>query len=204
MKKILLVIVAMAFLLVWSFVGQSDIQAQSATAKPTKIVVVDVARALSMCKENVERGQTQKQKATEVNAKLSDYEKRAQAIIEGLEEGFEVNSELYNRQMHEWFKVKAEAEALQNFETKKMERESRAWVDMVYKKLLAATAAVARQQGATLVVNFDNVPVQDSSIEALYNMIYNRTVLYSDPDFDITDKVIEHMDAAYAAAKRNQ
>ncbi|MBI9018259.1 MAG: OmpH family outer membrane protein [Phycisphaerae bacterium] len=207
MKNAFLLVGLMFGVTVFALSFQNDIQAQSGSATmATKVVAVDVAKTLSVCKESIEREQDQNKKAAVINEKLTAYDKKAKAILAGLKEGFEPDSELYNQQMQEFFKVKAEAEALQGYETKRMERENRVWVEMLYGKLLAATSDIAKQQGATLVVNLDGIPMQDSNItiENLYKIISNRKVLYVANQCDITDSVIELMDAAYAEAKKNK
>lgn len=84
-----------------------------------------------------------------------------------------------------------------------MQREIGLWSYRVYKELTEATAAIAQQQGYDLVFykgEFEVTPMMNP--EAIRAQIESNHLLYANPATDITQAVLDNLNAAYRAQPR--
>lgn len=87
----------------------------------------------------------------------------------------------------------------------RVEREQKEMIKTLYDKIEAATAEVAQKNGVDIVIadgrseitNVDEIPPDE-----LRRSLNSRTILYGNPAFDLTDKVLVLLDARFAQDKK--
>jgi Skp family chaperone for outer membrane proteins len=76
--------------------------------------------------------------------------------------------------------------------------------ELVYNEIRAIIAKISEEDGIDLVLKVDSPNIGGSDRMAVINRkIDNRPVLYSNPKMDITQQIIDRLNADYAAEKKN-
>jgi Skp family chaperone for outer membrane proteins len=201
MKKASVLIVAVAGILVSAWCYRTSMAQTAAEPTVLKIAVVNVAKVLSECQANLDREKQSKELDKKVNDELAKIKADADAMKEELESVLKIGSKEYNDRLQEWFNKRAMFKARQEGQKEIFSAETQAWMESLYQKLLEEVAKIARQEGATLVLDKDDIAAKPEKIQDLYNIIRTRKVLYSAPTLDLTAKVLENMDRQYEQEK---
>ncbi len=181
------------------FVALRPIEAQSAaSSNQGKIVVLDVAKALTECQEYLAREKETDKKNSDARAEMGKLKQEVDSISEELKNVYEPGTPEYSTKLKTWFEKKASLEAMNEYVKETLTIETRSWTEALYGKLTAATAAVAREEGITMVINKDDTKLSSTNnIQELFTLIRTKEVIYNSPTLDITGLVIEKMDADF-------
>jgi Skp family chaperone for outer membrane proteins len=201
MKKTSILVMLTAGLLATGWCYRMSMAQTASEPTALKIVVVNVAKVLSECQANLDREKQSKDLDKKVNEELQKIKADADAMKEELESVLKIGSKEYNDRLQEWFNKRAIFKARQEGQKEIFSAETQAWMETLYQKLLEEVAKVARQEGATLVLDKDDIAAKPEKIQDLYNIIRTRKVLYSAPTLDLTAKILENMDRQYEQEK---
>ena len=83
-------------------------------------------------------------------------------------------------------------------------REIGVWTATIYRELLKATADIARERGYSLVLYRDEFELLSTDPAAVQELIRARKVLYADDRVDITQAVLDKLNAEYRAQPRQK
>lgn len=206
-----LVLAAVCVLGILSYRGirAQETEADAVTAPPAaagldtgRIAVVNVAKVLRECQENLEREKRTTQRRQQVKASMDQLAAEADALGKELEQALEPGTKQYTDTLQQYFDKRALYEAYGKGQEKAVEVESKAWLEDIYQRLLKQVGSVARKKEITLVFNLDQMPIEGRELAELYNMVLARAVLYNTPSMDITAEVLEAMDAEYDLIKQ--
>lgn len=176
---------------VWSYQTST---AQPDANAPLKVAVVNVAKVLTECQENLDREKEIREREQAFNTKLNDLKAEADSIRQELETALKPGSPEHLQQMQKYFDKMALYESYKKGQPEVIRAETQAWMEALYQKLLEAVAEMSRLEGISLVLNKDELP-------DVATMIRNRRVIYSTPSMDITARIMENMDRAYSRQK---
>ncbi len=200
MKKtaFLIMIAAIAATTFWSV---QRTEAQAAGAPALNIRVIDVGKILTGCAEYQDREKEVKQRGQQVQADINKLGDEINSLQDELKNALEPATKEYMAKLKEWFGKKAQMQALQDYEKESLTAETQAWTENLYTKLLKVSETVARQEGATLVLNKDESPVKSRSLQELFALIRSRQVIYNSSALEMTEKVIARLDLDYEKEK---
>lgn len=168
--------------------------ASSAWAQSSGIAVVDIEKVYDKCTKKVQLEQELKDSVEAVDKIIKDKDRE---ITEARNE-----QKVLNPGSEQWFEKEQAifdlAADLQLYvQLKRVELESRQ-VDMmrvVYRAIVDAVVAYAKEKNLALVVKSDAGELTPESLSELKLVIQTRQVLYANPALDITDAIIQRMNA---------
>ena len=199
-KAGVLILVAAATIAAAAF-SQGQPNAPAAGAADQRMAVVDLVRIFNECaqildlndmirtmnddygKEAAQRRKAIEEKQAELGAfkpGTADYETRKKNLIR------------MNIEANVWLKVKEQEIDQLKFD----------WTRIVYEKSLLVIAELGKERGFDVVLQkMEFKPFEiEQNVQNLRRLIQDRAVLYNSPDIDITEKVVQRMNAAYKAA----
>ncbi|MCK5272583.1 MAG: OmpH family outer membrane protein [Sedimentisphaerales bacterium] len=201
MKKNSMVIIFVAVIAAALWCYQASEAQSSAGPIALKMGVVNVAEILMSCQENLDREKEGMEKQRKIAEELKKLVTEAEAIKQELQNALQPGSDQFKERRKEWFHKEAQLQALKEYEKESLTIESQVWTESLYQKLLDEIKGVARQEGLSLVLNKDETKLKGRKLQDMFNMILSRKVLYSAPTLDITAKVLESLDVAYAKSR---
>ena len=190
-------IFAIALLVVTAFALQTEATRRSSVSTPAVLVSVDLERVFSSLEERV----YEQSKAQEViNAITESIEKRRQRI-----ENYEQEFELYEPGSAKWEELMQEQQlevleyqAAVEYRNLKAAREESKGMRRVYENIRSAVTVLAKENGWDYVfVNDAAVAFPEGDIVDLGVQISNRRMLYANSTMDVTDTIIEYMNASF-------
>lgn len=194
-----LILTAAALAVAWFY---NNSHAQPATDTPlTKIAVVNIANVLTKCQENIDLEQTLRAEGEQVQAQLQLLDRETDAIKQELENALAPGTEPYLKRLQEWFEKMALREAKEKGQKQVLQSKSQAALEGLYQKLLDEVASLAKQQQISLILDKNEMPAQTRNLSDFYSLIRDRKVLYSSPELDLTDQVLENLNRTYQAKK---
>jgi len=198
-RKMWIVVAGLALGLCWFAGAKAN---HYLAGKPTAVAVVDVQRAFDSLQEKDQieadlRAEAERLKVDEENKKKSIRE--LQADLEILAQGAPA-----------WKQKKAaldtaliELQVWRSFETNKLNRERGVQIENLYRKVVDAIGRVAKDNGYDVVL-FKEKPVEfkGAKPEQIPTLIQVRKVLWSADELDLTDLVIQQMNAQFRNSGR--
>lgn len=188
---------AIAMLVIVAVSLQTQANRKLAPSNPAVLVSVDFERVFSSLEERVYE---QSKAQAIVNAMTEDIEQRRQHIesyeqeFELYEPGSEKWEELMQEQQLEALEYQAQVEYL-NIRAK---REESKGMRRVYEHIREATATLATENGWDYVIVNDAAVVLPSGDNVdMGAQISSRRMLYATPTLDVTDVLIEYMNASF-------
>jgi len=169
--------------------------------RPLKIGLVNVIKVLTECQENTEFRQAAKKKNQKYKAQREQLMQEADALQQELENALEPGSEEYKTQLQKWFDKRALLKAYEEGQKQVLTVESQAFMEALYKKLLAEVNSLARREGYDLILDYEAEELQTRSLAELEQMVRMRKVLYGSAALDLTGRIIENLDRKYEAEK---
>ncbi len=170
-------------------------------ATPTRVAVCDVAkvfnnyqRAKDLTAEFEQRRRRIKVEDDRRDARL----KQLQATLSALKPG----SKEHETRLAEYMKASIERQVWRKMQEELAIRQHRRLTEEMYKEILRAVDAVAKERGFDLVIYLENVPIASASTSELLNKIAQRKVLYHDPRIDITQTVLQRVNSRYRPGPR--
>ena len=103
----------------------------------------------------------------------------------------------HEKKLLEWFQKLTWQENYTKVQGEIVARESLAWLEDLYGKMLDEIRLLGMQRGITLILDKDEVDERPSKLSEMYTMISRRKLLYNTPSLDLTDEVIERLDIAF-------
>jgi Skp family chaperone for outer membrane proteins len=83
-----------------------------------------------------------------------------------------------------------------------LQRQYQELTEEMYRSVLESVKAVALAKGFQLVIYQDEMDLASKNPDELRAKISQRKLLYNDPSLDITNAVLEHLNAQYAKTKK--
>ncbi len=195
----MLLIAAVLLVGVVTFFNRSSAQNApvTAAAKPTRVAVCDIATVFNSY-----------QKAKDLNAEftrkreaIAAEDKKRINVIKQLEEmlkGLEPGSKIYEQKSAELQELALKQSVWRKIQEQTAMRWHRRLTEEMYREVLAAVEAVAKQRGCDLVIYREDVPIASKTTTELLNKIAQRKCLYHNPAIDLTDAVLQWANHKYA------
>ena len=187
----------MAILVVGALSWQLQAVRSLARAEPAVFVSVDFERVFSSLEERVfEQSKAQ----AIVNAMTENIESRRQHI-----ESYEQEFELYEQGSEKWQELMQEQQlevleyqAQVEYRNLRAAREESKGMRRVYERIREATRTLSNENGWDYVmVNDAAVALPEGDNVDMGIQISNRRMLYANPAMDVTDVLIEFMNASF-------
>ncbi len=197
-------IVALALVLVGGLLPTaSAVQAQVAPAGPPKIGLCNVLKIIEGTKEFKDMVDAAKKRQDDFNNQVNDKKKQATDMQTQL--GFlDPNSPQYKTQNEALLKFSIETDVWAKMTEASEQRLQKANTKALFDKLDAAIAQVAKNKQLNLVLADQRQDIPSNldtiDINTLNQLLVSRSILYHDPNLDITQDVIIVLDQAYAGA----
>ncbi len=196
-KKITYRFTMMAMIAVVALAWQSQANRNLAPSSPTVLVSVDFERAFSALEERTY--EESKAQAT-IDLLKQNLDKQRQHI-----ESYEQEFEFYEPNSEKWQEL-AQQQQLEALEYQaqveyiriRSEREASKGLRSVYEHIREACATLAKQHGWDYVfVNDAIVAFPEGNNVDMAAQISYRRMLYANPVLDVTDTIIEYMNASF-------
>ena len=192
---------------VWMVSGTRSAARNDAAPAPsggTRVGVVDLVRVFNEFKQT----KTLNQKMQDYRNKLGeDKDKRQQEINaeRAALDAFSPDSADWFKRNESLKKKRFELEIWQAMESDQLTDHHLRWVKRTYEMVTKEVSEVARKRGLQLVVTreeMDTPSTTDTSkiLQATFQQILNRKVVYSDAAIDVSDEVLANLNAAFEKA----
>ncbi|HIA72448.1 MAG TPA: hypothetical protein EYO01_07125 [Phycisphaerales bacterium] len=186
-----------ALLVVGSMAWQSQALRRVDTAKPAVLVSVDFGRVFNSLEE---RSFEQEKAQALINRIDEDLLRRRKHI-----EDYEQELELYTAGSEKWQDLVkqqqlelVEYESMGEYRNLRAAREESKGLRSIYKNIRKACAELSKQNGWDYVfVNDLIAPMPEGDDVDMDSVISSRRMLYANPTMDVTDALIEHMNASF-------
>ena len=186
-----------ALLVVGSMALQSQALRRIETAKPAVSVSVDFGRVFNSLEE---RSFEQEKAQALINTIDEDLLRRRKHI-----EDYEQELELYTAGSEKWEDLVkqqqlelVEYESIGEYRNLRAAREESKGLRSIYKNIRKACAELSKQNGWDYVfVNDLIAPLPEGDDVDMDSVISSRRMLYANPTMDVTDALIEHMNASF-------
>jgi len=204
----LLIVTAMG--LAWMVSSAFSAPPKAAAAAPppptlgTRVAVVDMVKVFNDFKQtkalNKKMDDYKKQLNAEGEKRMEDInalKAQLQAVAPDSADFFKRNKELKLKKFDNQVWEMTEMESLAESHLR--------WVKKTYKMVTDEVAQVAKKKGIQLVITREELeepksPDAKTQLQAMFQQIINRKVVYSDPAIEITDEVLSSLNAAYEKA----
>ncbi len=196
MKKCNPLVVALAA--VGLFVTQATVRAEgpAAGAAPHQIGLIDMAHIFQNYDKFKDQTASLKKAAEEAEAKaqaMMEKGKQGQTALQNLQPG----SADYNKIESELIKLKTELETFRQVEQQKIVRQQAEVYKTIYLEVQDVVNRYAGYYKYTLVIRFNRGEVADAGNPQAILQNMNRQVVYYQPQDDITDPILNHLNEQY-------
>lgn len=178
--------------------------AQNAAKAPTpaaRVAVCDIASVFNRY-----------QRATDLGGQFNDRRDRIKEEdktkgeqmdqVEKMLKELKSDSKEYKEQSATLEKLSVERTVWRKMQEQAVIKDHRDLTEQMYQEIVAAIAQLAKDQGYDLVLYLDAAEINSETTQELLGKIAQRKVLYCDPSLDITETVLQRVNAAYAANKK--
>ena len=194
---IIVAVVAAATLLgVMNLHGQQA--QQGGGIQPPRVAVVEVQEVFNNMDEKAAVEAEISQQAQQLNQEDQNRQNEIKALRSDLSV-LSPEADAYSQTRTELQRKLIEYQAWKEFSKRQLEREKALRMEALYRKIISAIEQVAQANGYDLVIQKDderNLSSADNQ-QQLTALILQRKVLYSDPNLNITDQVIQATNNAY-------
>lgn len=184
----------------WSLTAADNKAAQPAGSRgPSRVGVVDLVRVFN----EFEQTKVLNAEIDKYKAKLGEEKVQREEKIDTERktlQTFAPDSADYQRRAREVRKMMIEYRAWLETEQQNLTDEHRRWIERTYDMVTQTTAAVAQARSIDVVITKEDLDRSVSDTTVLLKQILNRKVLYSNPDLDITNEVMQRLNDAFAKA----
>jgi Skp family chaperone for outer membrane proteins len=182
--------------------GRTDAQApRRAVAPVARVAVCDVGAVFNAYERRNDLNALfegkRKQAKAEDDRRLARI-KQIEKVLGSLNPG----TKQHEDQLREMQKLSLSRQVWRQFQEKQFAREHRLLMEQLYREVLDAIAATARQKGYDVVFYRDSVEVTSATTSELLNKIAQRKCLYNNPAIDLTAAVIQRLNRNYRAGKK--
>ena len=181
------------------YVASSQAQSSTRPAPVTaRVAVCDVGLVFSkyLRREELTAQFNERRKATAAeNDKQAQALEQMQKAIEQLKEG----TKDFDARVAEFEQASIRYKNWREYQEALFVREHRKLTEEMYKEVLEAIAAVAKENGYDMVLYRDNVDLSSGTTTELLTKMTQRKCLYVDPALDITDMTTDRVNREYKA-----
>jgi Skp family chaperone for outer membrane proteins len=173
---------------------------QTATPAPRVLAVININKVFSSLNEKIDGDASIKQMADQFQADQQKREQDLEKIAGQLRDDtlFKTDSPEYRNLQDKALQMKSEYDANANMAQQKLLIEQRLKTIQIYRRMNDAIKQYAESKGIGLVLVADDINFDTAqNIEGVTQRIANRKVIYAHPDYDITQQIIEKMNADY-------
>ncbi len=160
-----------------------------------KIGVVGIRQIFQDCKRNVKYREEATAEQQRIITELDKLKREIEVEEAGLR-ALKAGSSDYLNLMKAVLEKQASLQAKQDYHKQQMALRDQRWTEELYTDILRETAAVAKEKGLDLVLEKDEPELPALSAQELMMIIRTHSVLYSGGCLDITDEVMNLVDAA--------
>lgn len=163
---------------------------------PARVAVCDVATVFN----KYSRAQDLSAQFSDKAKKMTDEDEQRAAAIKKVEQTLESlrqGSKEYEVRLADLEKMSMERQVWRNTQEQMAVREHRRLTEEMYKEVLEAIAASAKDKGYDLVLYREDVDIVSTTTTELLNKIAARKVLFSVASIDITAPVLERVNRQY-------
>ena len=191
--KTTIVLCCLSALLVISMGHQSPAQ-QNSVAPWNQIGVVSVMKVLRLSEKNTEHF---KKVQAEQNGWRAELQKEAQELQadEASLKTMIPGSEDHLEQFKGMLLKQAKLEATEKYYNQMASANGRKWTEKIYQEVLAAASEVGREMGLKMVFEMTEPEFPMLNEQALVSAMNTHKLLFHDGPVDITDQVIDKIDA---------
>ena len=173
---------------------------QNAAPAPRVLAVININKVFASLNEKIDGDAQIKAMADGFQADQAKSEQKLEKLRNQLQDDtlYKVDSPEYKKLQDDALEEKANYEAHANLAQQKLLIEQRLKTITIYRRMNDAIKQYAEQKGIGLVLVADEVNFDAAqTIEGVTQRIANRKVIYYHPDYDITQQIIEKMNADY-------
>ncbi|HUN82586.1 MAG TPA: OmpH family outer membrane protein [Phycisphaerae bacterium] len=170
-------------------------------AGESRIAVVDLVRIFNECAQILDLNDM-------IRSMNDDYSKEAAQRKKAIEDkqaelgAFKPGTNDYEVRKKNLIRMNIEANVWLKVKEQEIDQLKFDWTRVVYEKSLQAIAELGKEKGYDAVLQkMEFKPLEiEQNVQNLRRLIQDRAVLYHNPEVDITEKVIQRMNAAYKSA----
>ncbi len=169
-------------------------KAEPSSGSGTKIGVLSVRKIFEKCKRNDIYKETMAAEQDKAIAELDKMKAEIEAERIGLRT-LKTGSSEYLAQMKQILAKQANYTAQQEFHKQQMAMKEQQWIEKLYRDVVSITADVAKEKGLDLVLENSEPELTDTTAEGLVMSIRTHKVIYGAGCTNITNEVMERLDA---------
>jgi Skp family chaperone for outer membrane proteins len=184
-----------------ALLGRGLAQSPAPEAVLAKVAVCDVTAVFN----KYQRASDLSTQFAERARKLSAEDEQRKAAIQRLEQTLESlrpGSKEHDARLAEMDKLTTERQVWRTQQENQAVREHRRLTEEMYKEVLDAVAAVAKEKGYDLVLCRESVDLASATTAELLNKIAQRKCLYNNPALDVTSAVLDRLNSQYKGVPR--
>ena len=175
--------------------------AQGAPPPTGRVASIDIGMAIAEYQRW--KDATEELQQHDQNLKLEEEQRRTRIdALQATVEAMDRNDPTYLKKMSEVLEAKIEYGTWGQVQQAHTSREFALVTDRVYQDILHATAEIARQAGYDLVVYFDQYQRVSINPDEVRAQVLSRRVIYANAAVDITQLVLDKLNADYRAQPR--
>lgn len=178
-------------------------QARGQNATAVKVAIANPSRIFSEIQET--KDLNVKMRAQGENLASQEKDKRDELkALQDARDQLKPDTPQYTTQNDKLLKAAIEFDSWGKIQKAEFERKKKMHMKMVFDKVRAAVAEVAKSRGIDLVITDEQPTIPDNlgqiSEAELGQRLNQQSILYSDPKLDISDDVVALMDKEYKTA----
>lgn len=171
---------------------------------PAVIACVDLDKAFSQLEQLKDADARRERIKSEMDRKIEDLKGELQGLSEELE-SFKPGSATYLEAERKAIARSGDLQALQAFSELRREREVAEATREAYLAIRRACGELANEMKIDVVLIDDSIPpIFAADLQTTRNQINGRRVLYTNPQLDISDLVVERLNAGFRKAQGGQ
>ncbi|MCK5000788.1 MAG: OmpH family outer membrane protein [Anaerohalosphaera sp.] len=165
------------------------------TIKPAKIGVVSIGTIMQNSKANAKWVEMMKERDAAAKKELTDLQTELKAIGEASKK-FKPDSDEYNEKMRQYMDKGTMLEAKNNFYNQDFELRKQLWAEKHFNQVIEMIEKVAKDKGIDVVLAKENFNTPNPSLDEVMLTIRTSKILYNSQNLEITQAVLDALDAS--------
>jgi Skp family chaperone for outer membrane proteins len=186
-----------------TFAAVSGLYAQGRGSSDCCVACLDVVRIFN----EYERQKDLTEEMRTINQEMQDEEQRRRGQIDSLQATLDAMSpddSTRVKRYREMFQLQLDYKNWGELMQADMAREVALWTRRIYDEILVTTEGLARQQGLSVVLYKEQPDLIGFDPDAIRDQIRSRKLIYSNQVVDITQTVLDKLNADYRAQPKMQ
>jgi Skp family chaperone for outer membrane proteins len=182
-----------------------SLTAQPAPAPtPTHLACINIVKVFAGIDEKKDGDREIEEAGNKINADRKTKENNLKALRDGLDNPqFNKNSAEYKRQQDEALQAAMDLQVFLSVSEQRLLLMQRMKTEQIYRSINDAVKKYAETHGIAIVFVTDDPDFSAAKdVRELTSRIAMRKIMYAHPDYDITAKIIESMNATYKGPAR--